>query len=110
MRALKILVVVLGVLLALGTVALVAAIVYRVRHGPLRTLVVPPRPEIPGKVVAELPAGAHIEGTELAGDRIVVRVALPGGEEELILFDARNGKQVATIELRSAAPRTDSRP
>ena len=109
MRALKILVVVLGVLLALGTAALVAAIVYRVQHGPLRTLVVP-RPETPGNVVAELPAGAHIEGTELAGDRIVVRVALPGGEEELILFDARNGKHVATIELRSAAPRADSRP
>lgn len=109
MRALKILVVVLGVFLALGTVALVVAIVYRVQHGPLLART-PARHVGPARVVVDLPAGAHIESTEVTGDRIVVRVTLPEGGEDLVLFDARSGKQLSTIELRPAAPRADSRP
>jgi hypothetical protein len=96
MRSLKILVVALGILLLGGTAVLVAVVVERIAHrpaaaavsrGPLRTL---------------LPEGARILGSELAGDRLLVRLALADGSEALALFDARTGAELAVIEQRAA--------
>lgn len=96
MRGLKILVVVLGVLLVLGSAALVAGIVYKVNH-PLV-----PVAEVDRGIVTHvtLPAGAQIAATDVSGDRLVVRVALAEGGAELILFDLRSGARLATIDLK----------
>ncbi len=102
MRALKVLVVVMGVLLVGGTAALVFAIIDRARHR-----VAEPAPVAAGHAFAstvELPPGARIIGTEEAGERLIVRVALAEGGEALILIDARNGMRLGTIELRPGAP------
>jgi Family of unknown function (DUF6476) len=96
MRALKILVVVLGVLLVAGTAALVMAIVARVQHGPL-TAASGAAPRL-----ATLPAGSRVLAAELAGDRLLVRVALQGGGEQLFLFDARSGAEVAVLDVPAA--------
>jgi hypothetical protein len=93
MRALKILVIVMGVPLVGGSVALVAAIVGRLGRAPAA----PPAAEAP--LHASLPAGSHIVSTELNGDRVLVRVALADGGEELVLYNARTGAQVAVIDL-----------
>ena len=91
MRALKVLVVVMGVALVAGTVALVAALVLRAERGGSATAATEP-------LHAALPAGSRIVATELEGDRLVVRVALAGGGEAIYLFNARSGAAVAVIE------------
>ena len=93
MAALKVLVVVMGVLIVVGTLALVVAVVERGGHRPPAVAAA-----TPGDIRVDLPAGARIVSTELAGDRILLRLALPKGEE-LMLFDARTGARVASIEL-----------
>jgi hypothetical protein len=92
MRALKILVVAMGLVLVLGTVALVIAIATRVNHPP----------SVPGSAASEidLPAGARVSGSETSGDRLVVRVALPDGGDELLIFNLTTGARVAAIILR----------
>jgi hypothetical protein len=100
MRALKVLVIVMGVLLAAGIVALGFAVAYRMNH---------PRPAAapaamtPGKPTAstlDLPEGARVVGAEATGDRLVVRVELAGGGEELIVVDLATGIPVSTVTLR----------
>lgn len=114
MRALKILVVVMGVLLVGGSVALIAAIVDRARHrlvGPAAAPVPVPAPASalvgPGRsfdhAVIDLPAGARVIATEAAGERLIVRIGLAEGGEALILIDLRSGARLGTIELRPAS-------
>lgn len=99
MRALKILVVAMGVLLVAGTAALVMAVVERVNHRPTSTSAT-----VPSAATIELPPGAHVIATQATGERLVVRVGLPGGSEEVLIFDL-NGKRIATIVLH-ASPAT----
>lgn len=99
MRALKILVVVLGVLLVGGSVVLVVALVGRVQRGPST----PVNADALAPVRSALPPGSRIVATELSGDRLLVRLALPDGGETLVLFNARNGAQIAVIELGAGA-------
>jgi hypothetical protein len=95
MRALKLLVVGMGVLLVLGTAALVWAVVYRVNHRP------PPMAAArPGTTVIDLPPGARVESSEVAGDRLVLRLAMPDGGGRLLIFDLRSAASIGTIELR----------
>jgi Family of unknown function (DUF6476) len=96
MRALKVLVVVMGVALVAGSVALVAALVLRAERGGSATAAGGGGSAEP--LHAALPAGSRIIATELAGDRLVVRVALAGGGEAIYLFNARSGAAVAVIE------------
>jgi hypothetical protein len=95
MRSLKLLVIVMGVLLVGGSVALVAAVVGRVA----RPSSAPSGADAGAPAHASLPAGARVVSTELSGDRLLVRVALAGGGEELVLYNARTGSQVAVIDL-----------
>jgi len=94
MRALKILVVALGILLVGGTLALVMGIVGRIAHRPAAAIAERP-------VRTLLPEGARILGSDLVGDRLLVRLALADGAEALALFDARTGTELAVIEQRA---------
>lgn len=49
-----------------------------------------------------LPAGARVVETAVQGDRVVLRVALPDGEERLHVFDIANGRAVGTIAIKRA--------
>ena len=101
MGALKALVVVMGVLLVGGTAALIVAIVDRASH---RT---PASPAGRGfdPVAVDLPVGARVLSAEVGGDRILVRVGLADGGEQLILIDARNGALLGTVDLRTGGTR-----
>jgi Family of unknown function (DUF6476) len=94
MRALKILVVVMGVLLVAGTIALVVAVVARVNRPVTSSGLAAARAS-----AIELPAGSRIVATQASGDRLVVRIALADGGEELLVFDLASGARVATITL-----------
>jgi hypothetical protein len=94
MRALKLLVIVLGVLLAAGVAALAVAVVMRLNHA------APPAPVAGGgSAVIALPPGSKIVSTEASGGRLIARIELPGGGVELIIFDLANGARIATIDL-----------
>ena len=97
MRALKLLVIVLGVLLAAGVAALAVALVLRLNHGANHDALAPVSGG--GSAVMTLPPGAKIVSTETSGGRLVARIDLPGGGVELIIFDLANGARIATIDL-----------
>jgi hypothetical protein len=95
MRALKILVIVMGVMLVVGFAALVAVIAGRVsRGGPAATaahgFAAPP---------IDIPRGARIESMTAGPDRLILALALPEGGRQLVIIDLTNGVRLATIEL-----------
>jgi hypothetical protein len=102
MRALKIIVVAMGVMLVVGVVALGFGIAYRVNH-PRGTASPPPRSVIPPigmPRTVTLPSGAKILGVQSDGDRVMVRLGLANGGEELILVDWKTGATLSILELK----------
>jgi hypothetical protein len=94
MRALKVLVIVLGVLLVAGVAALIVGIVTR-----------GPRPAEPvkrgfGERIVELPAGAVLADRQVVGDRLVLTLSLPDGGHRLLVVEPGSGTVLGTIELR----------
>ena len=114
MRSLKVLVIVMGVLLVAGIVALGFAVHYRMNHprpasaGSPAKLRASGAPDIgsagaPRALTLDLPQGARVVGAEASGDRLVVRVELAGGSQELIIVNLATGAPVATVTLRPQA-------
>lgn len=102
MRALKVLVIVMGVLLVAGIIALGFAVQYRLNHprqAPAGTAAIGPA-GAPSAMALDLPQGARVIGAEASGDRLVVRVELAGGGEELIIVNLVTGAPLATVTLR----------
>ena len=95
MRALKILVVVMGVMLVVGFGALVVVIAGRVSRGG------------PGGTAAhgfaaapiDIPPGARIEAMTAGPDRLILALALPEGGRQLVVIDLVKGVRLGTIEL-----------
>ena len=94
MRALKILVVVMGVMLVGGFATLVAVIISRVAQ---RQAAVQTQPFTAAPL--ELPAGARIEALGVGSDRLVLHVALPDGNRELVVIDIASGRRLGAIPL-----------
>ena len=102
MRALKILVIVMGVMLVGGFVALIISIAYMAKHKDT-TVPVPAATRAPYAAPAiELPAGARIEAMALGADRLVLNIITPDGNRELLVLDLASGRRRGTIPLRSA--------
>jgi hypothetical protein len=99
MPALKLLVAVMGVLLLAGIVVLAVAVTDRVNHPRPAALAAPP---VPAVSTLDLPAGARVVGAEASSDRLVVRVELAAGGEELIIVNLATGTPVSTVILRPA--------
>jgi hypothetical protein len=108
MRALKVLVVVMGVMLVAGVVVLAVAIANRIayRHAhptPIAPMIAARHGEHHTVV---LPAGARILGITGDGGRMILRLGLADGSEAAWLIDWRTGARLATIDLRATpAPR-----
>jgi Family of unknown function (DUF6476) len=94
MRALKILVVVMGVMLVVGFAALVAVIAGRVSRGPAATAA----HDFAGPPI-DIPRGARIEAMTAGGDRLILTLALPDGGRQLVVIDLAKGVRLGTIEL-----------
>ncbi len=98
MRALRVLVVVMGVLIVLGTAALVAAVIYR---APGRRPALPAA-EVPGSVAARAvlaePEGTRIAGVALSGGRLAVSLQ-GGGPDRVVLLDLASGQVVGAVSL-----------
>jgi hypothetical protein len=103
MRGLKVLVIVMGVLLVVGIIALGFAVHYRMDHPrPAPASVVPAigPAGAPNATTLDLPQGAKVVGAEASGDRLAVRVELATGGEEVIIVNLVTGAPVATVTLR----------
>jgi len=98
MRGLKILVVVMGVMIVIGTTALIAGIAIKVSHN--RPAVGAARPFAASAI--DIPRGARIETMTAAPNRLILDLALPDGERRLVVIDLATGARLGTIELRSA--------
>lgn len=105
MRALKALVIILGIAILVGTTVLVTVIIQRgVRlagqSAPARSS--PTAAAVPSGTADRalaLPAGAKVLESRLGGGRVLLRAALPGGGEALFVFDAATGKLVARYDI-----------
>jgi len=97
MRALKILVIIMGVMLVGGFAALLAVIAGRVSRGPApvaaRAFAPPP---------IEIPRGARIEAMTAGSDRLVLGLVLPEGTRQLLVLDLATGARLGIIELHPA--------
>jgi len=97
-QALKILVVVMGVMILAGVTILVVAIADRVSRGGPATASSHPFAAAP----IELPAGAWIETIGVGSDRLVVDIVLPDGNRQLVIIDLATGGRLGAIPLRTA--------
>ena len=98
LRALKILVVVMAVILIAGVIALIATIAVRLsRHEPVAA---GSAPFAAGPI--ELPAGARIESMATGSDRAVLAILLSDGNRQLVIIDLASGRLLGTIPLRPA--------
>lgn len=88
MRALTVLVVVMGVLIVAGTVGLAVAIVQRL-GGPA---------EVTAQASLGQPAGSRIGGIAAAEGRIAVHVLRPDGER-ILLIEPRSGRVAGELRL-----------
>ena len=94
MRALKILVVVMGVMLIGGFALLVAVVVGRLSRGG----------NIPRSFAAatiDIPRDARIGAMAAGTDRLVLELVLPEGGRQLVVVDLATGARLGTIELRA---------
>lgn len=95
MQALKIVVIVLGVLIVVTTGVILAVIAGRLSRGPAA-----PSPLASGQV--DIPAGARVEAMAAVADRVILDLLLPGGERQLVVIDLASGRKLGTIGLRPA--------
>lgn len=98
MRALKIAVIVMGVLLVVGTVALIAAIATRASH---KSSEPASRPEYAAPPI-DLPAGSRIEAMTAGPDRLVIDLLLVDGTRQLLIINLATGRRLGAIPLRTA--------
>jgi hypothetical protein len=100
-RALRILVVVMGIMLVGGFIALIVSIAYMVKHRPATAPAASAAPAPYAAPPIELPAGARIETMALGADRLVLNIITPDGNRELLLLDLASGRRLGTIPLRT---------
>ena len=96
MAAMKVLVIVMGVMLVAGVIVLVVAIAGRVSQKPTA---IGTQPFAAAPI--EIPPGARIEAMSAGPDRLVVDVLLGDGTRQLIVIDLATGQRRGTIPLRA---------
>lgn len=95
-RAMKVLVIVLGVLLILGFFTVVARLVYLAARPDSPAKVGPPAPGANASL--ELPTGANVRTVTLSGDRLAVHYDAPSGGG-IAVIDIASGRTLARIQL-----------
>jgi hypothetical protein len=99
MRALKILVAVMGVMLVVGLAVVVATIIHRATQRQSATPAASSAAGF-GHATVTLPAGARVVEMRDAGGRLVLRLERADGSEALLILDPATGAQIGTIDLK----------
>lgn len=95
MAALKVLVVGMGVLIAAGLATVAVTVANRMAARA-------PQAGPADAAALGIPPGAEVLETDLDGDRIALRLRLPGGGTEIHVFDLAGGKRLGRYAV--AAP------
>jgi hypothetical protein len=94
MRALKVLVTVMGIVIIVGFGVVAAVIAGRLaRRDPAGM------PHAFSAAAVAIPRGARIEAMTTASDRLVLDLALLGGSREIVVIDLATGTRLGTIKL-----------
>jgi len=113
-RWLVVLVIVMGLLIAVGTVIVANEVSRRLSSAsPARAPVPAPAPATAAAATTaapfaqriELPAGAQVISMSTVGDRLVVQVETQAGLTAAYVVDPRTGVLLGTIEFPPGAPR-----
>jgi hypothetical protein len=99
MRALKILVAVMGIMLVGGFATLIAVIAGRVAH---RQQASAPAATAFSGAPIDLPSGARTETMAIGDGKLAVALALQDGTRRIIVIDLASGRQLGAIPLRPA--------
>lgn len=102
MRALKTLVVVMGVLLVAGTTVLVVVIAQRLSRPPAARAPTLRTQPLAGfdRTAIPAPPGSRIVAFVPEGGRLIVHLALADGREQLVVIDLASGARLGTIDMR----------
>lgn len=108
LRAMKLVVIVLGIALVLGFFVVIGRMVYLAsgRDTSVATPAVTARPTAPGVAAApvSIPAGAEVRQIALDGERLAIHVAGPGvGRGSVLIVDTASGRVSQRIDLLPAA-------
>ena len=98
MRALKVLVIVMTVMILAGSLALIIVIAGRLSQSGAGTAPAQPFAAAP----IELPAGARIETIGVGSNHLVLEIVLPDGDRRLVIIDLATGRRLGAIPLHSA--------
>lgn len=104
---LKIVVIVLGVLIAAGVAVIGVKLAEKndelaERGGDAAADAAPEAATAPARRGLGLPAGAQVRRMAVGEGRLVLAVAVPGAGERIVIVDLRDGRMVAEIALEGA--------
>lgn len=99
MRALKVLVVVMGVLLIAGVAVVIVTIMSRLTQKATPAAPVTAHLASFGNTTVVLPPDSLVMEVQGAGDRILLRLDLKDGTEMLLVLDAATGTELGRIKL-----------
>jgi hypothetical protein len=102
-RALKIAVVVMGVLIVLGLFTVFARIIYLASRPAPQVQAASQAPRKTTQRLA-LPPGAIVRQSSISGDRVAVQYEAPSGAG-IVILDLASGQIVSRVELAPEAPR-----
>ncbi len=95
MRALKILVGLMGAMILAGVAILGATVAGRMTKST-------PPPQAFTAPAIDIPAGARVEAMSTGADRIVLDLVLSDGTRQLLIVDLASGRKLGTVPLRTA--------
>ncbi len=102
MRALKTLVIAMGIAILVGA-SVLATLIFE-RAGRLGSTTPAAKPAAAGARF-ELPPGAAVQESRLDGGRLVLRARLADGREALFVFDAADGRLAARYDIVTGGAR-----
>lgn len=100
-RALRVAVIVMGVLIVMGLLAVIGRIVYLMARPSGQPVAVSGR--LAPEVSASLPAGAHVKTVTLLGDRVAIHYESAAGSG-IVVIDLASGRTMSRIKVVPEAP------
>jgi hypothetical protein len=103
-RALKIAIVVMGVMIVLGLITIIGRMIYLASQGGRQPTATAVSARIAPNARLALPTGAQIRHVTLSGDRLAVHYEGPAGAG-IAIIDLVTGTQLSRVELVPEVPR-----